>query len=752
MPPFLDWKPESEVPAASSGKRCRQCGGTFIEPASPLESSLESENSDLEISSDKSEVTPEEMIFSGNVIVRQGARSMRADRIIADRQQQAATASGNVLLREPGLAVEGEEILYQSESQIARVQTANFVLHDKQLSGSAQALIRQQDGSIDITNGQMTFCAPEDPAWILRANNLTLDPRSGDGQAWGAKLDVAGIPIAYLPWIRFPVDSRRKTGFLFPELGSDSRGGIDFTTPIYLNLAPNYDALYSPRYIEERGFLHQAQGRWLSEHLGYWELNGGFISNDSKYDDESGDSKRWLLGAQHDGSFGNHITTQIKFAKTSDAEYLRDLNNNNLSAQRQTSLQQLGRIDWIGKDWRLRLDLEQFQSLAEDIRDDYKKLPQITTQWIGDATFWGLQPTFLAQFSHFDSNAERVTGERLYSEIGLTHPLYWESGFLRSSIKYRSITYKLNDFVEQIDTSPDSSSLMGSLDSGLIFERQVNFGGKLMTQTLEPRAYYLFSEYDDPAGQPDFDSAELTFSYNQLYRDTRFSGHDRIDDANQLSLGVTSRFFDNQTGEEILSASLGQIVYFRDRKVRLSPLDSALAENTSPIAAELTWSPSSRWRLRASLLYDTNENTFDAAYAQAGYHLPNGAVFNVGYTLREPPPSLLDRPVTEQASASAYYPFNDHWSIFGAFEYSLEASTSVEDMFGLEYDDCCWRLRFLYLRYVDTLVGSFPNLNDPTLPRENAFQLQIMLKGMGGFGGRVDNLLNDMIRGFAPTS
>jgi LPS-assembly protein len=269
-----------------------------------------------------------------------------------------------------------------------------------------------------------------------------------------------------------------------------------------------------------------------------------------------------------------------------------------------------------------------------------------------------------------------------------------------------------------------------------------------MTQTLEPRAYYLYSEYEQQTGHPDFDSAELTFSYNQLYRDTRFSGHDRIDDANQLSLGVTTRFINNKTGNETLSASVGQIYYLRDREVRLNPFDPDLGEHTSAIAAELIWSPSAKWQLRSSLLYDTNQNTFDAAYAQASFRPAAHTIFNVGYTLREPPPSLVDRPVTEQANASLYFPINDTWSVFGAYEYSLEASEVVESMAGFEYDDCCWRVRLLYMRYVDTLVGDIVDFRDPNLERESSFQIQVVLKGMGGFGGRVDELLSDMIRGF----
>jgi len=152
--------------------------------------------------------------------------------------------------------------------------------------------------------------------------------------------------------------------------------------------------------------------------------------------------------------------------------------------------------------------------------------------------------------------------------------------------------------------------------------------------------------------------------------------------------------------------------------------------------------------LRSSLLYDPYENIFDAASAQFGWTPGNGMVFNVGYARREPLPSVVERPITEQANISGYFPIDKHWSVFGAVEYSIEADASVEDMLGVEYDDCCWRVRMLYMRFVDTAPGQVPDFSDPDLERERAFQFQVVLKGMGGFGGRVDNLMTDMIRGF----
>ena len=736
--PLTDWQPLAIVPKAEADLRCRQCSGKFIDPLASVDINVLPTEADLEVSADDSEVTEGTLFFSGNVRVQQGYRFVTADEVQIDRQNETAVASGQVTLREPGIVLTGAKIRYDSLSERADLTDAQYVLHTRQLSGTAQALTRQANGDIDITEGAMTFCAPDDPSWVLQASEIEIDPDRGEGQAWGAKLRVAGVPVFYLPWVRFPVDSRRKTGLLFPDLGSDSRGGIDMTQPIYFNLAPNYDALYRPRHIEERGLLHQAQGRWLSESIGYWEASGGWIGDDSKYQDDNPniDSDRWLIHTEHKGQFGAAWRTKINFNRVSDPEYVKDIENNRLSAQRQTALQQLGRVDWLGETWQVRVDVEQFQSLADDIRNDYQKMPQITASYRGGQEWLGVEPIFTTQLSHFESDSVRVTGQRLYTEAGLTMPQRWVSGFFTPTVKYRSVSYELDDFPLLDETSPDAGAMMASLDGGLIFERQTTLGGTSMTQTLEPRAYYLYSEYEQQTGHPDFDSAELTFSYNQLYRDTRFSGHDRIDDANQLSLGVTTRFINNKTGNETLSASVGQIYYLRDREVRLNPFDPDLGEHTSAIAAELIWSPSAKWQLRSSLLYDTNQNTFDAAYAQASFRPAAHTIFNVGYTLREP------------ANASAYYPINDTWSVFGAYEYSLEASEVVESMAGFEYDDCCWRVRLLYMRYVDTLVGDIVDFRDPNLERESSFQIQVVLKGMGGFGGRVDELLSDMIRGF----
>ena len=749
----LDWQPLPLLTEAERDLRCRQCQGQFVDPLKG-QSPTAPGSADIEVSADNSSGTEGQLLLTGNVSVIQGNRSIEADSVAFDRDQQFTEASGNVAYREPGVVLQGEHLTFDSERQHATVNQAHFALHEAQLSGAAQQLERDASGEITIEDGAVTFCAPENPQWYIKTETLKIEPDEGMATATHATLRWSGVPIFYVPWMTFPVDDRRKTGLLFPSIGSDTRGGLDVTTPIYFNLAPNYDATYSPRYIGERGLLHQANGRWLSQYAGAWDVTGQYISDDDKYSEDfpEGDSERWAIGVKHRGNYGESWRTTIKYNKVSDPDYVRDLDNSTLSSQRQTALKQLGQIDYLGEDWKVSLQAQQFQSLADDITNNYKKLPQLTARWRGDANLAGLQPIALLQYSNFDTDANRVRGERIYGEAGVTYPLNWTWGFLRTTAKYRSVAYDLENLRSLPEDKPDASSGVFSVDGGLIFERATTFGGQSASQTLEPRVFYLYSEYDEQRGQPDFDSAELTFSYTQLFRDTRFSGHDRLDDANQISVGVTTRFFADSDGRERLNASIGQIFYFRDREVRLKARSPVLDESLSATAVEFNWFPNETWSVRSSMLYDTEDNEFDALSAQVGYRPITGQIFNVGYTLREPPPSQSKRPVTEQANFSAYYPIGDNWGAFAAVEYSLEGNEFVEDMVGVEYDNCCWKMRLLYMRYLDT-AGSFaPDFSDPDLERENAVQFQFVLKGMGGFGSRVENLMRDMIRGFDPTA
>lgn len=743
----LNWVPLALVKTEDRDERCLKCRGRYEDPLADADRSTPPNQSDLEVSAGDSDITDDTLYFSDDVTVSQGYRTLKAQEVIIDRVEQTVSADGPIEVREPGIVMYGDHITYDSLSERASLSDAEFVMYEQQLYGIAERVTRDANGSLEIEDGQLTFCAPTDPSWLVTAETLLVDPTTNTGEAWGARIDIKGVPVVYLPWVQFPLNDRRKTGLLFPDISSDTRGGLDITAPIYLNLAPNYDATYSPRLIQDRGLVHQLNTRFLGKRTGFWDVSGTYLRDDD-LDASDSDNNRWLVNVQQSSDPSARLRTSIDFTKVSDNEYLRDLENNTLSAQRQTALLQRARVDWLADSWLFGLEAQQFQSIAEDLTDNYRRLPQISAVWRGDAKIGPLEPLLKLQAANFDTDVEKVKGQRVYQEVGVTLPLTRGYGFLNSSLMHRSIQYRLKAPDNNQTRSESVSSWLGRIEGGLEFERSTDIFGLPFTQTLEPRFQYLYASYDDHAGIPDFDSAELTFSYRQLFRNTRFSGYDRLADANQLSVGLTSRLIDTATGKERVSASFGQVINFRDQRVRLKESDAALTDEGSALAFALNVRTSERWSIHSNLLFDSYEEKLDAANIRVGFRPNKDAIINLGYTLREPPASFAARPVTEQINTSAYMPINDNWSAFGAVRYSLEIGSSVEDMIGVEYDGCCWRVRLIYMSYLDALRDVDVFIPEPELTRDRAFQFQFVLKGLGGFGNRVDNLMQDMIRGF----
>ena len=746
----LNWMPLKQIPKSERDERCLKCRGKYTDPLADVDRSISPNESELEVSAGDSDITDDILFFSDAVTVTQGYRTLKAEAVTIDRVEQTVTASGPIEVREPGIVMYGDTISYNSIDEQAQLTDAEFVLYEQQLYGIAKEVTRDANGTLTVDDGELTFCSPSDPSWLVSAESLEIDAITSTGEAWGARIDIKGVPVLYLPWIQFPLSDQRKTGLLFPDISSDTRGGLDVTAPIYFNLAANYDATYSPRHIADRGFVHQLNARYLGEKAGYWDITGAYL-NDDQLSSEPAKDSRWLLNVRQTSTTSSRLRTSIDFSKISDNDYLKDLENNTLSAQRQTALLQQARVDWLADNWLLGVEAQQFQGIAEDLTDNYQRLPQISAIWRGDRTLGPLVPVVNIQAANFDTDFEKVRGQRLFHEVGVSLPISRSYGFLNTQVSHRGIQYRLKDpgAVETRDERVES--WVASIDGGLTFERSSEFFGRSFTQTLEPRAHYLYASHDDHSGIPDFDSAELTFSYRQLFRNTRFSGHDRLADANQLALGLTSRLIDPKTGLERVSLSVGQIFNFTDQHIRLKEGDAALTEDGSALALALDMTASERWSIHSNLLFDAYDKELDAANVRVSYQPIEDAVFNIGYTLREPPESLATRPVTEQFNTSAYIPLDENWRVFGALRYSLEIDSSVEDMIGVEYDGCCWRARFLYVSYLDALRDTNVFIPEPELRRDRAFQFQFVLKGLGSFGRRVDNLMQDMIRGFNAT-
>ena len=747
----LDWVPIEEMPKGRINLRCELCAGTYVDPLAG-QARPDLLTSPIEATARRTELEGNEVRLSGGVEVTQGSRNFSSDEATIDRSSSAGSLQGNIELREPGVLLRGEQAEFYSRSGEARLSNSKFVLHEVQLRGSAEVLARDADEMIRVDNGEITFCAPGQDHWLLKTGQLKLDLDRGVATARNATLHAGGYPVFYAPWMSFPIDDRRRTGLLFPTFGSDSRGGVDIGVPLYLNLAPNYDLVYSPRLIGQRGVNHEFEGRYLDQYNGAWTLGGSFIADDEQFASDfpdQVDSSRWLANVRQSGLYGGRWRTNVNYTRVSDIDLIRDLETSRLDTRRAVNLLQLGEVDYLGDKWRVNLQAQQFQPLADDIAPDYKKLPQLTAQYLDVGEPFALNPIGLVQASNFDTDAENLpVGQRLYAEGGATYPMSWSYGYLRPTAKYRVLQYNLDRQIEDLDDRPNARSALASIDSGLFFERQTRLAGRNVVQTLEPRLFYLYSQFDDQTANPDFDSAELTFNYNQLFRDTRFSGRDRLDDANQLAIGLTTRFLDQDTGEERFNASIGQINYFENRRVRLRASDPELDRTSSELAGELNFYPNDRVAVRSNLQYDPSTGKMNAGNLIASYTEDSDTVFNIGYTFRRPVALVGNQPVTDQVNVSTYYTLNYNWRAFMAWSYSLEANRSVEDMIGIEYDSCCWQVRLLHLRYFDTANDFVPDFNNPDLDRQFATQIQVVLKGLGGFGNGVERLMSDLIQGF----
>ena len=359
----LNWVPLALVKTEDRDERCLKCRGRYEDPLADADRSTPPNQSDLEVSAGDSDITDDTLYFSDDVTVSQGYRILKAQEVIIDRVEQTVSAEGPIEVREPGIVMYGDRITYDSLSERAWLSDTEFVMYEQQLYGIAERVTRDANGSLEIEDGQLTFCAPTDPSWLVTAETLRVDPTTNTGEAWGARIDIKGVPVAYLPWVQFPLNDRRKTGLLFPDISSDTRGGLDITAPIYLNLAPNYDATYSPRLIQDRGLVHQLNTRFLGKRTGFWDISGTYLRDDD-LDASDSDNNRWLVNVQQSSDPSARLRTSINFTKVSDNEYLRDLENNTLSAQRQTALLQRARVDWLADSWLFGLEAQQFQSIG----------------------------------------------------------------------------------------------------------------------------------------------------------------------------------------------------------------------------------------------------------------------------------------------------------------------------------------------------------------------------------------------------
>ncbi len=745
------------------------CDGRYLRPAFVTNSKKHSNNLPISSMSETAEYLLDgRLLLQGKVKLRQGQRQMNADIATLNTDTMDSTLTGNVFFEEPFLAISADDAEINTREDTVSSPEVKFFLFGPQIRGKGQNFWRDENGLINLNRGSFTRCEPGNRSWWIEASEVAVREGEVFGTAKNALMKVKGVPIFYTPYIKFPVTSDRQSGFLFPTFGYSGEDGMELQIPYYLNLAPNYDAIVSPRYVSRRGIGVDMKFRHLSKRQAT-SLSMSALPDDKLYDGrykkedfyslvdegtvspaEFDTANRWALGLRHRGQYGN-FTTLVDYAAVSDPDYFRDfgaglqVTDRDLQSSRRIDLERRGEIQYRSGNLFARLWMQRFQRLDDYPISPYQRLPEIEIRYGGRFASkieynLGMEWVSFTRDNSGLTGMNAIVGNRFHLEPRIRLPFNWTWGFFNVGGGFRYTKYSLESVTVNSKDNPDRSIGFGSAEAGLYFDKEFRLFGNDLVNTLEPRVYYLYQQYANQEDLPRFDVSEFSFRYDQLFRDNRFTGLDRIGDANQIGLGLTTRFIDAKTGREHLRASLGQIRYFRDRKVVIygNPKDEH-SDEVSALAGELTWNISRQLRARGSIVWDTSNGRMEEAFGEIRYRGDNRHIISIGYRLAK-------KHSINQPDLSLYWPLTRKLSLIGRWNYDFKSKRTVEALAGVEFNNCCWQLRLVGRHFLDAPHARFYE----DIEADKGIFLQFVFKGLAGFGNRVETLMRHGVRGYNP--
>jgi LPS-assembly protein len=631
------------------------------------------------------------------------------------------------------------------------MDNVQYQLMSSRGNGAAEKAVLDDKSHAELTRSTYSTCDLHTPQWTFRAKDMKLDQDEGIGRAHDVTFLVHDTPVFWLPYMRFPLDDRRVSGFLFPDIGYTNERGLDLTTPYYFNLAPNYDATLFPRLMTERGLMLGAEFRYLTDmNLGTFAFE--FLPNDRGVDEENtifSDSipdNRWWYKWIDTSVFSPNWSAGVNINRVSDDRYFEDFGRG-LYSSAISVLPSSAYLNGHGDWWSASFGGDEYQitdpTIAERF-EPYRRLPRATFNadqaFLGDLT-WGVKSEFIAF-----SKDHAIEGQRLDLFPYLAFPIETAGYFIRPQLGYRYTTYDLQHLNETTNpllnnNSPDRGLPIFSLDTGLIFERSLTIGDEAWTQTFEPRAFYVRAPYKNQDDIPIFDTQQVPFSFGELFRTNTFVGADRQMNANNLSLALTTRMLEDATGEERLSASVGQIHYFDDQRVHLPgqlPTDYA----GSTYAGELDLRLTDRWRLTLDQQWNPNNDRTELSAVTLQNRFGSTGVVNFSYRYR--------RDLLEQVDVSTLIPITPAWRLIARWNYALNEpqapptdpkgtdGRTLESFLGIEHDSCCLAWRVIARRWIHNIEGEY----------ENAVYFELEFKGIGSVGQKTDDFLRRGILGY----
>jgi LPS-assembly protein len=720
---------------------------------------------------------------NGHVTATQGKRRMQSDDAEYEAANDSVRVKGKLDYEDPLIHLTGSDGQY-SQLGGASFKDAQFELLQREAHGSAQLVDLTPGGILRLQEVTFSTCPVSDETWQIRAASLTLDSGEHQGVARDATVAFKDVPILYLPWLSFPLDDERKSGFLFPSIGTSSRGGFELSTPWYWNIAPQEDLLLTPAYYTRRGVDVGGDARYMTDDQ-HGELIWHFLPYDAQAAGEGlSNHDRSFVHLTQTTELPDDFRVQIDAANVGDPLYFQDFGQ----GPEGTSVAYLNRsaqVSYRDQNWRLSAQFQQYQTLdaIEQLLDPtqrpYARLPQI----IADSDFVVgpggiLHYGFDSEVVNFDRDIG-VTGWRLDLRPDATLHFEGPGYFVRPGIAYEFTQYSLDDTGLGQARNPTRALPTGSLDTGLLFERPAGHNDS-RTLTLEPRVQYVYTPYKDQDQLPLFDTALPDLNLVELFRTNRYVGVDRIGDANQVTTAVTSRLIDSASGQQFLSATLGQTYYFQPPRVQI-PLEPTTGLR-SDLVAEVSLAAYKNWSVNFGEQWDPQTSDSDRTIVELQFKPADDAVVNLAYRFQRDNPaeqqaqvqavtaaygaifaSEISQGLTpmqaqlkalaltqayltpdslDQVEASTAWPIGHNWNAYGRIVYALDEHQALERFAGFEYRGCCWGIRILARRALSNSTGR----------QDTGIFVQLELNGLASVGSEAGTFLGTAIRGYSPNS
>ncbi len=676
---------------------------------------------DTRIQADSSSGTLTEWLLQGNVLIEKDENRLLADQVTYFSESGRAILQGNVVIQQPDLTITGDSGELHINSHAGEIHSSRYELPLRAGWGHADAIHVLDPQHTAMTNITYSTCLPDRKDWELQADRIELDQEQSIGRAKGVVMRFKDVPVFYVPRMSFALDDSRKSGFLVPGLGHDDDSGTIVTIPYYWNIAPNRDATITPRHFARRGTQLGLEYRYLHE-------NGkGILAGEYLPDDELTHDDRGVFSYQHSSRYAGNWSLNANLNHASDRNYFEDLSSN-LILSSITNLEQRVDLGWRRNSWRLLARVQAFQPVG-DTSETYRRLPQLLLDGTPTARSGELEFPLHAELVRFDHENNVTTGRRYDIYPAIRYDYRQPAYFLTPKLGLRHTRY---DTVDPAGRLPDSQSRtvpIASLDSGLFFEKQAQVFGRNVVHSLEPRLYYLYVPFRDQDDLPVYDTGLYTFTFAQMFRENRFTGPDRQVDANQLSVALTHRTLDTETGDEILRLGLGQILYFRDREVTL-PNRAVATLSRSELVAEVGMQIGRHTNAAAAAVWDPEAEQTTRSSIRMQYRSDNRHILNLSYR--------FEQDDFEQTDLSFIWQLSHNWAGIGQWNYALDDERTQNALLGLQYETCCWLFRIVGRSY----------LLDEDEDRNNSVFLQIQFKGLGNFGNRVEELLERTIFGY----